>query len=216
MAKSLGLLIASFNFSGIAEDEFNDWYDLEHVPERQRVPGFLALQRWIGAEDPKTSVAIYDLQTIAVLQSPEYQAIGGQNLSVWSKRVTAKCQRILRFEGEQVLPGDKVSAQGAGGLLMFGMNVAPEAEADFNDWYNQEHLPNLAAVPGVLSARRFRATQGTHNTHKYVALYHLSSPEVVVSAEWKKAVETPWTLRVRPHTKDRLRVVCRSYRRAGA
>lgn len=102
MAK--GELIAALDFSNVAEDEFNDWYDLEHIPERQRVPGFLILQRWIGADNTKQSVATYDLDSLAALQSPAYRAIGGENLSVWSKRVTAKCQRLLRFEGEQILP----------------------------------------------------------------------------------------------------------------
>ncbi len=103
---SKGQLIAAFDFSNVTEDEFND---LEHIPERQRVPGFLTLQRWIGADNAKQSVATYDLDSLAVLQSPAYRAIGGENLSVWSKRVTAKCQRLLRFEGEQILPGDAVA-----------------------------------------------------------------------------------------------------------
>ena len=101
-----GILIAAMDFSNVPADEFNDWYDLEHIPERQRVPGFLTLQRWIGAENPKQSVATYDLNSLAVLQSPEYRAIGGENLSPWSKRVTGKVERLLRHEGEQILPGD--------------------------------------------------------------------------------------------------------------
>jgi hypothetical protein len=84
MAK--GVLIAAMDFSNVAADEFNDWYDMEHVPERQRVPGFLTLQRWIGTESPRQSVATYDLDNLAVLQSPGYRAIGGENLSPWSKR----------------------------------------------------------------------------------------------------------------------------------
>jgi hypothetical protein len=68
MAK--GVLIAALDFSNAAEDEFNDWYDLEHLPERQRVPGFLVCQRWIGVENAKHSVATYDLDSLAVLKSP--------------------------------------------------------------------------------------------------------------------------------------------------
>ena len=34
-----GLLIASFDFSDAPEDEFNDWYDLEHIPERKMSQG---------------------------------------------------------------------------------------------------------------------------------------------------------------------------------
>jgi hypothetical protein len=40
-AMAKGVLIAAMDFSNVAEDEFNDWYDTEHIPERQRVPGFL-------------------------------------------------------------------------------------------------------------------------------------------------------------------------------
>jgi len=65
-----GILVPVVDFSGFAEDEFNDWYDLEHIPERQRVPGFLACQRWIGADNPKISVATYELNSVDVLKSP--------------------------------------------------------------------------------------------------------------------------------------------------
>ena len=211
MAK--GLLLAAIDFRNVAQDEFHDWYDTEHLPERERVAGFLSAQRWIGVEDANVSVAIYDLDTVDVLASPGYTAIGGQNLSPWSKRITAMSERLLRFEGVQTLPGDALAPAGAGALLLNAMNVAPEAEDDFNKWYDEEHIPALAAVTGTLCARRFRATQGALT---YVALYHLVSPEVVTSAEWKKAVDTPWTKRVRPHMRDRLRVVCTAYRPSGS
>jgi hypothetical protein len=210
MAK--GVLIAAMDFSNVAEDEFNEWYDTEHIPERQRVPGFLSCQRWIGAENAKHSVATYDLEGLAVLQGSAYRAIGGENLSPWSKRVTAHVQRLLRFEGDQILPGDKTAPEGAGGLLLVGMTPAAAVETAFNAWYDTEHVPALARVPGVLSARRFRTAGGNP---KYVALYHLTSPGVVDSAEWKQASgSTPMPEHIRPQISDRLRLVCRSYRRA--
>jgi hypothetical protein len=72
MAK--GLLIASFDFSTAYADEFHDWYDLEHVPEREAVFGFGACERWmrnifrrwrwcpaswrLGVTDPKAAVIV--------------------------------------------------------------------------------------------------------------------------------------------------------------
>jgi hypothetical protein len=206
MAK--GALIAAMKIGRAAEDEFHDWYDTEHLPERQRVPGFLVCERWIGVEDGTVSVATYDLESVGVLKSPAYQAIGGENLSPWSKRVTARVERLMRFEGDQILPGDELPPRGAGGLLVNAMNIAPEFEAEFNEWYDKEHIPALAAVPGVLSARRLRGTSGNR---KYVALYHLASPQVQDSAEWKKARESDWTDRLKPHFRDHLRLVLRRY-----
>jgi len=206
MAK--GTLIAAMNIGRAAEDEFHDWYDTEHLPERQRVPGFLVCQRWIGADDRKVSVATYDLDSASVLKGAAYLAIGGENLSPWSKRVTARVDRLMRFEGDQILPGDELPPSGAGGLLLNAMNISSELEAEFNEWYDKEHIPALRAVPGVLGARRFRGTSGNR---KYVALYHLAAPEVVESAEWKTARQSDWTSRLQPHFRDHLRLVCRRY-----
>jgi hypothetical protein len=211
MAVAKGALIAAMDFTNVDAGEFNDWYDTEHVPERQRVPGFLIVQRWIGAENPKQSLAIYDLESLSVLRSPEYRAIGGENLSAWSKRITAKVERILRYEGEQILPGDATAPANAGGLLLVGMTPGPEVEAAFNAWYDTEHVPALASVPGVLRARRFRTSAaGT----KYVALYHLEVPGVVDSPEWKRASEsTPMPRYVRDQITHRLRLICRPHAR---
>jgi heme-degrading monooxygenase HmoA len=206
MAK--GTLIAAMNIGQAAEDEFHDWYDTEHLPERQRVPGFLVCERWIGVDDRKVSVATYDLETVGVLKTPPYLAIGGENLSPWSKRVTGRVQRLMRFEGDQILPGDQVAPGGAGGLLLNAMNVAPEHEKEFNEWYDKEHIPALSAVPGVLGARRFRGTSGNR---KYVALYHLATSAVVDSAEWKQARQSEWTSRLQPHFRDHLRLVLGRY-----
>ena len=209
MAK--GTLIAAMNIGRAAEDEFHDWYDTEHLPERQRVPGFLVCQRWIGADDPKISVATYDLDNVAVLRSPAYLAIGGENLSPWSKRVTGRVERLMRFEGDQILPGDLLPPTNAGALLLNAMNIAPGLEAEFNEWYDKEHIPALAAVPGVLGARRFRGA----GNRTYVALYHLATPAVVESAEWKQARESDWTDRLKPHFRGHLRLVLRRYARGG-
>jgi hypothetical protein len=210
MAK--GLLIAAMDFTNVAEDEFHDWYDLEHVPERLRIPGFVNAERWIGINNPKQSVALYDLDEVGVLHSPPYAAVGGANGSPWTKRVTGRVTPLIRFEGEQLKPGDALAPEGAAAILLISMNVAPEHEAEFNDWYNEEHLDALAGVPGVLRARRYR---GAGATQRYAAIYHFANPDVVNSASWKTAANTPWTEKMRLHFRDYLRIDARRYERKG-
>lgn len=210
MAK--GLLFMAFDFATAHEDEFHDWYDLEHIPERLRVPGFLTAERWIGEENPTLHVATYDLDNPGVMTSPAYLAVGGDNQSVWTKRVSAMCKRIQRFEGEQLVPGDRIAPDGAGALLVATMNIDAAAEAEFNDWYDTEHLPGLGAVPGVLSARRYRA-RDTGSERKYLALYHLRDAGVSRSAAWAEAANTPWSARMRPHFPDVLVMRLNRYQR---
>jgi hypothetical protein len=211
MAK--GLLFASFDYSTAHADEFHDWYDLEHIPERLRVPGFINAERWVSDENPNVVVATYDLETHGVLRSAPYLAIGGENSSVWTKRVTAMAHRILRFEGEQLVPGEAVAPPGAGGLVVASMNVDPAAEAEFNEWYNAEHLPQLAAVPGMLCARRYKAAPTPDRERQYLALYHMTGADVSRSEAWTKAADTEWTRRIRPHFRDLLVLRCQRYQR---
>jgi hypothetical protein len=211
MAK--GLLVAGFNYGMVDEGEFNDWYDTEHLPERQRCKGFINCVRWINVDDPKQAIATYDLESHAVLHSAPYLAIGGKNLSPWSKRMTAKAQRLLRVEGEQLIPGDEISHLTTPNLMIFACNVKPEHVAEVRKWYGEEHIPNLRKVPGVASARFFQSHAGTHN---HIALYEIDKPETCASDAWKTAALTPWTKQMRPYLNDVLRVVLRRYQRAAA
>jgi hypothetical protein len=42
----------------------------------------------------------------------------------------------------------------------------------------------------------------------------LNSPEVLRSGDWRKAGDTAWTQKMRPHFRDLIRFECRRYRRA--
>ena len=76
-AMAKGLLFASFDFTTAHADEFHDWYDLEHIPERLRVPGFINAERWIGDENPNITVATYDLD---IARRPAERALQGDRL----------------------------------------------------------------------------------------------------------------------------------------
>lgn len=212
---AMGLLVAGFDFSPVHEDEFNDWYDTEHIPEREGLPGFGHIERWLGADDPKISIATYDLQSPQVLKSEPYLRIAGANLSPWSKRMTLKTKRVCRFEAEQFPPGNRAAPRGAGGMLLFAMNVASEVETEFNAWYDEEHVPRLSEVPGCLLARRFRITSAvSEGNQRYLALYHLEAPGVSTTDAWRAAVATKWTEKMRPHFRDPLRIPLQRYQRA--
>src|SRR5271167_1167165 len=64
----------------------------------------------------------------------------------------------------------------AKGLLLAMMEPPAAFEAEFNDWYDNEHLPERASVDGFLSARRFVCIEGWP---RYLALYDLARVEVL-------------------------------------
>ena len=208
--EKMGALIAVLDYAGVPADEFNDWYDTEHIPERREVPGFLSAQRWLSLNGDPLSIVLYDLEKLNVLKSAAYQAISGANFSPWSKRVIGSCKHFWRYEANQISSQQKVSPKDAGGLLFCAMNVRTEADEEFNSWYDSEHIPRLQAVPGVLAARRYHSEACEH---RYVAIYHLESTDILQSQEWAKAADTSWTRSVLSKTSDLLRFVCKPYKR---
>ena len=101
-------------------------------------------------------------------------------------------------------------------LLNVSLDVITEHEALMNDVYDNEHVPVLLTVPGVISIRRYRrqplrlAIGGTvrefafDKEPKYSTLYEIENPDVLTSAAWAKAVEEGrWPEQVRPFTRNR-------------
>ena len=84
------------------------------------------------------------------------------------------------------------------GLLAVWTDIPAHIEADFNRWYDQEHLPERAGIPGFLNARRYVSLQGTP---KYLALYDTVDAQVLQSDPYLAVLgnSTAWTQRIRPH-----------------
>ena len=85
-------------------------------------------------------------------------------------------------------------------------DVAPEAEPDFNAWYDQEHLAGLASVDGTVRAWRYRNLDAGPRYH---ACYDLARREAFGSPAWLAVRATPWSDRVRPSFRNTRRTMFR-------
>ncbi len=197
-----GLLLTMTEPPAAMEEEFNAWYDSEHLPERLAIPGFISARRWVDAQAPAGTgkyLATYELSSPQVLQSAEYLAHVGDNFTPWSKRCLSRCTLFRRWACAQILPGEALPDAAARALFFACGDVPAEHEKEFNDWYDTEHIPLLSALRGVLRARRFFDPAGKP---RYIALYELASANVADSAQWKSALETDWAKRIDALTQD--------------
>jgi hypothetical protein len=147
-----------------------------------------------GVTDRKTRTASLDhpRRGIILIEGPF------ADISVLPPDLWASCPAAPAHEWvlEQIRPGGQASPDAAGGLCISAMEVDPAIEEEFNEWYNEEHMPLMDAVPGMLAARRFRATSGLS---RYIAVYHLESPAVYLERSWMEANQTPWIRRIHRH-----------------
>lgn len=69
-----GFLLVTNNVDPAYEEEFNAWYQGEHLSERLGVPGFITGQRYVALDAPQRYAALYETRTPEVLVSPAYAA----------------------------------------------------------------------------------------------------------------------------------------------
>ncbi len=109
------------------EEEFNAWYDTEHVPERLAVPGFESALRYISATGTPRYLAMYDLASPLVLDTEAYLRVSFDRSSPWTRRVVSRV-RVYRSAGAQVYPGDALTGRAARVLLLRFRALPADAE----------------------------------------------------------------------------------------
>jgi hypothetical protein len=65
-------------------------------------------------------------------------------------------------------------------ILVTTVDVTPGAEDKFNRWYNEQHLPDVLACPGFVSAARYEASAGEP---RFIAIYELESEDALTTPE---------------------------------
>ena len=91
-------------------------------------------------------------------------------------------------------------------VLVVTMEMDEADEAEFNEWYNEQHLPERMAIPGYVSARRFKLEDG-NNALKYLCIWEMVDGSPLQSEMYKdqNAHPTELYLRVNKTIKVRTR-----------
>jgi hypothetical protein len=156
------LLLAMMEPTANIEQDFQDWYDHEHVPEREAVPGFINARRYVCLEGFPRYLALYDLDTVDVLKGDDYQKL----LQPPPHHTRDKVLGRYRFTGNQIYPGDTLLGEGGAGtrLILLRFRKPPETE--------ESHIlrglrRNFDDRSGVCQVRLFRG--GAKSGTDYVA-----------------------------------------------
>ena len=94
------------------------------------------------------------------------------------------------------------------GMLLTSMDIDAAHEAEFNRWYDREHLEERVAIDGFLEARRYVALDGKP---KYLSLYSTATFEVLDSPAYRTALanQTAWSKANIARFKNMIRAVAR-------
>lgn len=184
--RGTGLLMVWIDMPAAMEDEFNRWYNEEHLADVLSLPGVLSAARYEATRSGPKHLAIYELESPEVWDS---DALKNRQHTPWTIRMNPPVhaanfiQNVYEMIYPDELTPELANAEFAPVLQIGRMAVAPQHEQEWNQWYSGVFVPNFETVPGCIRGRRWRATRGTP---KYAVMYELEHEKVSETSEWLK------------------------------
>jgi hypothetical protein len=169
------------------------------------VPGFQTGRRYQAVEGKPKYIAINQLADENVLKSDAFRAVR-ETPTAWTKKMMPQFRATQRGVFRQIFSHGNSPEKDAEFVLTVRLNTPADHEKDFNDWYNEDHVPALAGAPGVYRARRYAAVEGDP---KYLAVYEMRDGAVTKSPEWEQARLYGRTTQIRPYLKDLQAIVAK-------
>ncbi|KAF8870206.1 hypothetical protein BD779DRAFT_611826 [Infundibulicybe gibba] len=199
----------------VTEEEFSDWYDNELAPARLTVPGFISALRYKAVRTAVPNwLAMYDTTDPSTVQTEAYKALrtnaSDNEASVVSRSEMLDLRvykRLSTWGGTDVtqLPGKYVLT------VCIGLHEGEgsEIDAEFNKWYEEEHMELISRVPGWKRGRRYKLVDWTElgggaskeakerEPARYLAVHEWDRDGFMDTAEFAFASSTPWTTKIR-------------------
>jgi hypothetical protein len=175
-------------------EKFHAWYDTHHIPVRMACTGFVSAQRYKRHDHPGY-LAVYEMDDVGVLASDAYKVIKNNpsEETAWMLANVSGFTRNLASETSAHPSGEAdPSLLNAPVLYSVCFNVPAAACAEFDAWYETEHIPLLMTCPDWLMVRRMRVTDSVPETYTHMALHYLADASALQSAEREAARNTAW------------------------
>ena len=231
MTKTRGLLLAKMDPPPSNEKQWNDYYNRVHAADRLAIPGFLSARRFTSVDGiPKQYaipgdaryLALYDLDNLRTLKAEGYRRVWEKDHARPVDSFESQIFTLPKFGRgiyEEIFPRDEhYRTPDCKFVLLVGHEIPRGKRAEFDAWYNTEHIPTLLEVPGVVAIRRFLMAArrfppimdrgGVLST--YLTIWDVADKAAFDTAAFRKAAASPWSQWVRSWY---TRKICTLYRR---
>ncbi|KAI1812708.1 Alpha/Beta hydrolase protein [Poronia punctata] len=210
MAEPGSLFVTMQPKSGLALEQFHEWYNNEHGPTRLQLAQIFTnglRYRALDGQEP-AFLAAYDVTRMSHLETETYTRLrAGRSVreadTIGQVDVTRYFWDLVlgRSSPEHFRPVEQLADEEAEGLVLVAVQLTPrteegaDAEEEIKRWYEEEHIDMLSKVPGWLRSRLFKTSSLEKDQptkfialHDYAKINGLAGP----GPELKAATSTPW------------------------
>lgn len=192
-------------------DFFNNWYDTRHAPSRASCPGVNQVTRYVATDEGQPQwLAMYELDEVTALQTPAYKKARENDgddeenmFGLLDRRVYKLLTDKKRDDYADYIKSGK--PRDMAHVALQPVRDSEVTEKEYNDWYEDEHVPMLMKCSGWLRSSRWQLidardprasmTDGgfTDQRCKYLAVHEWEdNSRVYGSKEHNAAIDTPW------------------------
>jgi hypothetical protein len=140
------MLLTWMSVDAAHEDDFNRWFDREHIEERVRIPGFESGTRYRNRNGTRRYLGLYRTTSVAVFESAPYRN-AFQHQTDWSVMNLHRMQNAMR----RVCSIHAETGVGTGGWLAIVRLGTTVGEDDYSSVATLS--ADLIVIDGVVSAR---------------------------------------------------------------
>lgn len=182
--KGTGLMMVWVDVPSEHEEEFNHWYNEEHLPELLAVPGVLNAARYEAVMSGPKHLACYELESPSVVETAAFTS---RKPTEWAQTIGPRIigNNLINNVYQMIHPTDlntDISGSDMAQALQIGrMDISPENSDEWNKWYSEVYVTNYEKVPGCTRGRRWKAVKGDPS---YAVVYEFEHEKVSESAEW--------------------------------
>lgn len=137
-----------------AEDDFNEWYVREHIPERTTVPGLVRGRRYRAEAGSPRYMAFYEAASMDVLTKGPYRT-QLDNPTAWTQRIMPR----FRFMQRGLCDVAASVGEGIGGAAAI-IHLTPEHAPRLRRWISETLLHEIHALPDVAAAHFWTLAPG--------------------------------------------------------
>jgi hypothetical protein len=178
-----GLLGLWFDIAPERLDDFYEWHNREHIPERLGNAGFLSGRRFRALRAERQFMVLYETRSPDTVSGPEYM-------------------NCIRFESEWSLRHDLINnsraifrvlcsyGQGQGGsALSIRFTVQTGREEEMRRLLAHRILPPMVDVPGIAGARLLRIDQRAMHASANQGIQFKVEPGQEIGPDWLIVLE---------------------------
>ena len=174
-------------------NQFYEWHDKQHIPERLAIPGFRRGRRFSKHGHSPEWLTMYETDDLEVMVSPEYLA----RLNAPTPATTDTLRYFRNTSRAVCRLVHSVGSSTGGHVLTLRLDISPAQAEAMRIYLVEEALPRAAALTGVVACHLYGSDQSAsrlNTAESSTREFDVPSWVVLVEATTPDGADKAWRL----------------------